>query len=95
MTGDTVSPLRNGRIGMINNMNIHVSNNVLSTTDGGTTVWYMLFGHPLAISFAEQLVQTRAIQAPDTFGYYISGLHVYGYDVVKPEALGYLYAAKG
>ena len=97
MTGDKESIIRNGKIGMINNMTVYMSNNLYSVTDGttSTTCWYCLFGHPIAISFAEQLTKLRTQESEKTFGTLLSGLHVYGYDVTKAEGLGYLYADKG
>jgi len=32
---------------------------------------------------------------PDSFGQLIRGLNVYGFEVIKPEALGVLYCTKG
>jgi len=97
MTGDKESIIRNGKIGKIDNMTIYMSNNLYSVTDGTTsnTCWYCLFGHPIAISFAEQLVETYIERANNTFGKFLRGLHVYGYDVTKAEGLGYIYAEKG
>lgn len=97
MTGDKESIIRNGKIGMIDNMTIYMSNNLYSVTDGTTahTCWYCLFGHPIAISFAEQLVETYTTRANNTFGNFLRGLHVYGYGVTKAEGLGYIYAEKG
>jgi len=97
MTGDKESIIRNGKIGMINNMTVYMSNNLYSVTDGttSTTCWYCPFGHPIAISFAEQLTKLRTQESEKTFGTLLSGLHVYGYDVTKAEGLGYLYADKG
>lgn len=97
LTGDDTSIIRNGNIGKIDDMTIYKSRHLYSVTDGGTsnTCWYCLFGHPLAISFAEQLTKVRIKESEKTFGSLLSGLHVYGYDVTKAEGLGYLYAEKG
>lgn len=97
LSGDKESIIRNGRLGMIASMTIYKSNHLYSVTDGttSTTCFYCLFGHPMGISFAEQLVETYVERAQNTFGKFLKGLHVYGYDVTKPTAMGYLYADKG
>jgi hypothetical protein len=94
LSGDKESIIRNGKLGSVVGMTIYESNNLYSTTDGSSTVYYCIAGHPIAISFAAQLQKTRAMEAQDTFGQYISGLEVYGYDVTKPQALSYLYATR-
>lgn len=92
LTGDKTSVLRNGVIGMIDNTKILMSNQLYGDNTNG---FYCLCGHPIAISFASQLSKTRSIEAQNTFGTYISGLEVYGYDVTKAVALSYILAVKG
>lgn len=95
-TGDQSNQnLRNGKIGQISNFNIYASNNLLGVTDGGNTCWNILFGQKSALTFASQLVKNRTIELQDTFGSAIEGLHVYGYNVIKKEALGNLYVRRG
>lgn len=97
LSGDKESILRNGRIGMIDNTTVYKSRNLYSATDGttSTTCWYALFGHISAISFAAQLTKTESTRIERGFGNLVKGLEVYGYKVVTPKALGYLYADKG
>ena len=89
--------MRNGRIGMIDNTTIYKSRNLYSVTDGGTseTAWYCIFGHPIAVSFAEQLTKVETIRETGTFGTTVRGLDVYGYDVTKTDSMGVLYAGVG
>lgn len=47
----------------------------------------MVAGHKSAISFASQITKMETIRNPSDFGDYIRSLNVYGYKVVKPEAL--------
>ena len=100
LTGDSVTPLRNGKIGMIDRFTVYVSNNLASTTDlgadaasGGTgsnadyKAWRILAGTRDAISFASQITNVETLRAQTTFGNIMRGLNVYGYKVTKPEAL--------
>jgi len=94
MTGDGESAIRNGRIGIIDRFTVYVSNHVKSVTDT-YTCFYVMFGHPIGLSFAAQLDKTESITSQDTFGKIVRGLMVYGYGVTKSEAIGCLYARKG
>lgn len=86
----------NGKLpNMVAGFNIYISRQLYSAADGGHTCYYCLAGWKGALTFASQLVETRAIQANDTFGWYIDGLHVFGYKVVRAEGLAVLYAYKG
>lgn len=93
MMGDGTSVLRNGRLGTIDRFTLYSSLNLETTTDG-VKVWYALFGHPMAISFASQMTKTETLRAESTFGDLIRGLNVYGRKVFHPEALGLLYCRK-
>lgn len=84
LTGDSVSPLRNGFIGMIDRFKMYVSNN-LSTTSGVTSG---LYGHPKAIAYASQMTNTETVRLESSFGDGVRGLAVYGYKVVLPTAIG-------
>jgi hypothetical protein len=66
------------------------------TVDGGNTATNMVFGHKMALTFAAQLTESEGpLRHPDYFGNFYRGLNVYGYKVIKPEALGHFYACKG
>tara|TARA_X000001316_G_scaffold12134_2_gene5722 strand:+ start:5015 stop:5881 length:867 start_codon:yes stop_codon:yes gene_type:complete len=84
LTGDAVSPLRNGFIGMVDRFRVYVSNN-LSTTAGVSSG---LYGHPKAIAYASQFTNTENVRLESSFGDGVRGLAVYGYKVVLPTALG-------
>lgn len=83
VTGDDTSPLRNGKLGMIDRFTIYVTNN-LSLTSSKYTV---LAGTRDAISFASQLTKVETIRSTTTFGDIMRGLNVYGYAVTQPKAL--------
>lgn len=95
MTGDTVSPMRNGRIGIIDQFTLYVSNNYTSVTDGVDTCYNVLFGTKAATTFAAQMTEMETLKNPEAFGELIRGLNVYGYKVILPEAMGVLYCKKG
>lgn len=50
-------------------------------------------GHTSAITFASQITKMETVRNPNDFGDFIRSLKVYGYKVVKPEALTLLVAA--
>jgi hypothetical protein len=92
LAGDGTSILRNGRVGMIDRATIYMSNLLPSGEVGGLaageTGWY--FGQRHALSFASQLTKNEGpITSERTFGKLYRGLQVYGYDVLKADALGY------
>ncbi len=93
LTGDGSSVLRNGRIGMIDRFTLYLSNNLYSVSDT-YTCYYVPFGTNHAISFASQITKMESLRAESTFGDLVRGLNVFGFKVVKPEALGLLYCRK-
>ena len=107
LTGDAVTPLRNGKLGMVDRFTLYVSNNLSSVTDlggdaasGGTGAnadkksWNIMAGTRDAISFASQITNVETLRAQTTFGNIMRGLNVYGYKVTKPEALVAGYVCK-
>lgn len=92
MTGDGKSILRNGRIGMIDRFTVYSSNLLYSASDGTRTCWNMIFGQTSALTFASQITEMETLKAESTFGDMIRGLNVFGYKVIKPEAMGTLVA---
>jgi hypothetical protein len=92
LTGDSVSPLRNGKLGMIDRFQVYVSNNLPKTSDGDS---YLLAGTKDAITFASQMTNVETLRAQSTFGNIVRGLNVFGYSVIKPEALVNMVAVKG
>lgn len=91
LAGDNESIMRSGYLGRIDRFTLFVSNLLTGTATAGT---YCLFGTKDAISFASQLTENETLPNPNGFGTLHRGLQVYGYKVVKPEALGTLYAKK-
>jgi hypothetical protein len=83
MTGDDVSPLRNGKLGMIDRFTLYVSNNLARS--GAEVTCFA--GTRDAISWAAQLTKVETLRSQATFGDIMRGLNVYGYGVTKPEAI--------
>lgn len=95
VTGDGRSILRNGRVGMIDNLTVYASNLLAKETIGGHVCYHVIAGHRDAVTFAAQLVKNETLRAPNTFGQLYRGLKVYGYEVVKPEALFHAVVYRG
>ena len=93
LTGDGTSPVRNGRIGMIDRFTIYQSNNVRKVTDGAETCYDFIAGVKNGLTFASQLVKTEQLRAESTFGDIMRGLQIYGFKVIDGESLvaGYAY----
>jgi hypothetical protein len=91
LTGDSQSPLRNGRIGQIDRFTLYVSNSLRRVTDGADTCTSVLAGTRDAVSFASQITNVETLRAQNTFGNIMRGLNVYGFKTTKPEALVHLY----
>lgn len=83
LSGDGTSILRNGRVGMIDRFTIYMSHN-LYTASSKTNV---IAGTKRGLTFASQMTKMETLRAESTFGTLIRGLQVYGYKVVKPEAI--------
>jgi hypothetical protein len=84
LAGDGTSILRNGRLGMIDRFTIYMSHN-LKVESGGK--FNVIAGHKMGFTFASQMTEMETLRSESTFGDIIRGLQVYGYKVVKPEAL--------
>lgn len=91
LTGDSTSPIRNGMLGTIDRFTLFNSNLLAGTYSTGV---YCLFGTKDAISFATQMTENEVLPNPNGFGTLHRGLQVYGYKVVKSQALGVLFAKK-
>jgi hypothetical protein len=83
LTGDNISVVRNGRLGMVDRFTIYVSHN-LFVSSGKFSI---IAGHKMGFTFASQMTEMETIRSESTFGDIVRGLQVYGYKVVKGEAL--------
>lgn len=89
ITGDAVSPLRNGRVGMIDRFTIYSSNLLPSGTAGGLASgeFVIYAGHAHGLTFASQVNKVETLRSELTFGTILRGLQVYGYQIVDGKAL--------
>ena len=78
--------LRNGLVssGKLRGFNMYKTNNIASTSNATGKV---LAGHISAAATAQAITQTEVLRDPDSFGDILRGLHVYGADVLRSEAL--------
>jgi hypothetical protein len=99
LTGDATSPIRNGLLGVLDRFTIY-NTNVLPIAQAGKNYWggavsgapahrVIIAGHKSALTFATQLTQTEVKDMPNDFGKRLVGLAVYGFEVLRPEALTY------
>ncbi len=80
----------NGIIGKAAGFNVHMSNNV--TNDAQTVKTYrVVAGHPMAVSYADQINGVEAYRPELRFASAVKGLHLWGYKVVRPSLLATLY----
>lgn len=88
--GDQV--LRNGQVGEAAGFTVYKSNNVPNTTG---TKYKIIAGHPMAISYAEQIVSVEGYRPEKRFADAVKGLHVYGSKLVRPSAIAVMTANIG
>jgi len=92
LTGDSVTPLRNGRLGMIDRFTVYVSNLLPKGAITGPPAlaageWVMYAGHAHGLTFASQMSKVETMRSERTFGTILRGLQVYGYKVLDGIAL--------
>lgn len=89
LSGDGVSMLRNGRIGMVDRFTLYVSNLLPTGTSAGLASgeFAMYAGHAHGLTFASQVSNVETLRSEMTFGNILRGLQVYGYKVVDSTAL--------
>lgn len=97
LTGDPSTPLRNGRIGMIDRFTVYVSNLLPTGVAGGLSAsqFVIYAGHAHGLTFASQISKVETLRSELTFGTILRGLQVYGYQVVDGKALAQAVVLKG
>jgi hypothetical protein len=88
LTGDSQTPLRNGRIGMIDRFTLFGSN-LLPLAGGNSTI---LAGHSMGLTFAAQFTKMETLRSEFTFGTLMRGLQVFGHKVTMPICLAAMIA---
>lgn len=89
LTGDSSSPLRNGRVGMIDRFTVYASNLLPTGVAGGLAAgeFAAYAGHAHGLTFASQINKLDTLKSELTFGTLLRGLQVYGYQIVDGTAL--------
>ena len=84
-TGGTMAEetLRNGFIGRILGFDVYLSNNISTLTNGNAAI----AGVNMAVTFAEQIVETEAYRMEKRFADSVKGLNIFGVKVIYPECL--------
>lgn len=91
LSGDSVSMLRNGRLGMVDRFTIYISNLLPNNSNDSAQFnageWPIFSGHAHGLTFASQISKVETLRSELTFGQILRGLQVYGYQVVDGKAL--------
>lgn len=89
LTGDSVTPLRNGRIGQVDRFTLYISNLMPAGTGAGLASgeYAVYAGHAHGLTFASQMTKMETLRSESTFGTLLRGLQVYGYKVIDDIAL--------
>lgn len=79
----------NGVVGRALGFTVKVSTNLPAGTAGTApeVSSFIIAGHRMATTFAEQINKTEAYRPQDSFSDAIKGLHLYGAKVTRPEAI--------
>jgi hypothetical protein len=96
LTGDAVSPLRNGKLGMIDRFTLYISNLLPSGVAAGLAAgeWVFYAGHAHGLTFASQVSKVETLRSEFTFGTLLRGLQVYGRQVVDGKAIAEVIATE-
>jgi hypothetical protein len=89
LSGDSITPLRNGKVGMVDRFTIYTSNLLPAGTTGGLASgeYAMYAGHAHGLTFASQFTKVETIRSERSFSNILRGLQIYGYKVVDGIAL--------
>lgn len=89
LSGDSVSILRNGRLGMVDRFTIYASNLLPQGVAGGLAAGegVIYAGHAHGLTFASQVSKVETLRSEMTFGNILRGLQVYGAKVLDGTAL--------
>jgi hypothetical protein len=89
LSGDQVSMMRNGRLGMVDRFTLYISNLLPSGVAAGLIAgeWAFYAGTAHGLTFATQISKIESMRSEMTFGQILRGLQVYGYAVLDGRAL--------
>lgn len=97
LTGDSVSVMRNGRIGMIDRFTVYSSNLLPTGVAAGLAAgeFAIYAGHAHGLTFASQISKVETLRSESTFGTIMRGLQVYGYRIIDGTAIAQAVIVKG
>lgn len=75
--------LQNGFVGRVLGFDVYLSNNLETLKNGNAAI----AGVNMAVTFAEQIVETEAYRMEKRFSDAVKGLNVFGVKVIYPECL--------
>lgn len=89
LSGDNVSMLRNGRLGMVDRFTLYTSNLLPFGAAAGLAAgeFVIYAGHAHGLTFASQMTKMETLRSELTFGQIMRGLQVYGYKVIDGTAI--------
>lgn len=93
-TPENRQTLLNGRIGQASGFEILSSNNIVRT-GSSSEEYYIVAGHPMATTFAEQVTRVEGYRMERRFADGVKGLTLYGVRVLRPTVLALLKAKPG
>jgi len=85
MSGQPSQAFQNGVVGTLTGGFTVMSSNNAVEYDASNGGWVVQAGHSMALTFAEQIVQTEALRLQTSFSDAVRGLHVYGGKLVRPD----------
>lgn len=96
LSGDNVTMLRNGRIGMIDRFTVYISNLLPKGVPAGLAAgeWAIFAGHPHGLTFASQMTKVETLKSEHSFAQLLRGLQVYGFKVLDSIAIAEAIVAK-
>jgi hypothetical protein len=94
LTGDSVSPLRNGRLGMIDRFTIYSSNLLPTATETSKTATHIFAGTSHGLTFATQFTNVESMRSESSFSTLLRGLQIYGSKVIDGAAIADLYVVQ-
>ena len=97
LSGDNVTMLRNGRLGVVDRFTVYVSNLLPNGTAGGLAAgeFAVYGGHAHALTFASQMTKVETLRSERTFGNLLRGLQIFGYKVLDGQALAQAIVTQG
>ena len=92
LTGDSVTMLRNGRLGMIDRFTIYISNLLPKGPITGPPAlaageWVIYAGHSHGLTFASQMTNVETMRSEMCFANLLRGLQVFGWKILDSIAI--------